>query len=197
MVDKSTPTFELKPFCLCIAKGGKTRVLNNAMSMSIRRLTPIDIKPLSNDFSLKLNKLGEASGVAQELKLAITTAEKLSSDVAIKEKHVLYALVDKGSNLPVGFVKIGRKHLYLLDENNKLVEKDPLCVLDFYIDEGVQRKGYGKMVFDGMCGGEKVVPGELAYDRPSRKMFPFLDKNYGLSGFIEQSNKFVVFDEFW
>ncbi len=33
---------------------------------------------------------------------------------------------------------------------NALVEIKPLCVLDFFVDDKVQRGGYGKLLFDAM-----------------------------------------------
>ena len=172
--------------------------------MSVVSYTPSSVTSFPPAFKTTLDTLGEESGVAQGLKGPITTCEKLSSQTAEKERQVLYCLLE--DELPVGFVKIGWKHLYLLNEDNKLCEKDPLCVLDFYVSGAKQRGGLGKMVFEGMCraemegsdGGDLAVfASKLAYDRPSQKIIPFLRKNYGLSGFVEQSNNYVVFDGFW
>ena len=44
-------------------------------------------------------------------------------------------------------------------------------------------------------GGEGVQAKDLAYDRPSAKMLPFLAKHFGLHDFIEQPNRFVIFNE--
>ena len=75
------------------------------------------------------------------------------------------------------------------------------------MEESRQREGWGKAVFDVMLGDLSStkfkgkdpahVASMLAYDRPSPKMLPFLSKKFGLNKFYQQSNNFVVFDEFW
>lgn len=74
----------------------------------------------------------------------------------------------------------------------------PLCVLDFYIDESLQRKGYGKRLFEFMMTREQILyPSRYAYDRPSPKLLSFLSKHYGLKEFSPQANNFVIFDAFF
>ena len=63
--------------------------------------------------------------------------------------------------------------------------------------ESTQRRGIGKQLFDYMIKFEKKNPKELAYDRPSPKLISFLRKYFGLQGFIQQNNNFVVFDDFF
>lgn len=72
----------------------------------------------------------------------------------------------------MGFLKVGHKKLFLLvsllffptplvpgpavtlvivqDRQGVHVEAEPLCVLDFYIAENLQRHGYGLELFDFM-----------------------------------------------
>eukprot|EP00826_Nyctotherus_ovalis_P048923 TRINITY_DN5824_c0_g1_i1.p1 TRINITY_DN5824_c0_g1~~TRINITY_DN5824_c0_g1_i1.p1 ORF type:complete len:137 (+),score=3.90 TRINITY_DN5824_c0_g1_i1:422-832(+) len=73
----------------------------------------------------------------------------------------------------------------------------PLCVLDFYVYEKLQRSGYGKKIFDKMLSTEHVNPAKLAYDRPSDKLYPFLKKYYKLSNYISQNNNFVIFRNYF
>lgn len=141
-----------------------------------------------------INKLGEASAKAQGLQSSITTGQKLTiSD------HTLY--IKKGSSngngCLFGILKIGPKRLFVIDQNDKLHESNPLCVLDFYIHESQQRKGYGKELFDAMLKEEKLLPQHLAIDRPSEKFVAFLQKHYNLTDKIKQTNNFVVFKEFF
>jgi len=56
----------------------------------------------------------------------------------------------------------------------------PLCVLDFYVHESVQRLGIGKELFEKMIAKEGKQPLELGYDRPSPKLLGFLKKYYNL-----------------
>lgn len=112
------------------------------------------------------------------------------------------------------YVKTGVKNLWLYnDEQRKKGLQDcpkVTCVLDFYVDESVQRGGWGRRVFDAMVsdlsrsggkafeglGGEEIA-GRLAYDRPSEKMLPFLARHFGLTDIKEQSNNYLVFKGFW
>ncbi len=40
--------------------------------------------------------------------------------------------------------------------------------------------------------GEKINPSEIAYDRPSKMLRPFLERNLGLVGGIDMPNRFMV-----
>lgn len=97
----------------------------------------------------------------------------------------------------LGFIKVGLKKLFLRDALFNYHEVTPLCVLDFYVHETIQRQGLGKQLFEYMLNFEKKNPKELAYDRPSPKLISFLKKHYGLTNFIKQSNNFIVFNEFF
>jgi alpha-tubulin N-acetyltransferase 1 len=76
----------------------------------------------------------------------------------------------------IGFIKVGKKHLFIYDELGQIKEMNPLCVLDFYTYEGCQRKGYGKEIFTAMLQCERIEPRKLGYDRPSFKFLNFLKK---------------------
>ena len=137
-----------------------------------------------------LNMMGEASSKAQGLQTIITSADKFFSS-----NHRIFIKAEK--NKVLGFIKVGNKKLFLRDRNYNYHEVYPLCVLDFYVHESTQRRGIGKQLFDYMIKFEKKSPKELAYDRPSPKLISFLRKYFGLQGFIQQNNNFVVFDDFF
>ncbi|XP_042869327.1 alpha-tubulin N-acetyltransferase-like isoform X3 [Penaeus japonicus] len=143
-----------------------------------------------------INAIGEASSFAQGLNNVITTADKLQSS-----DHFLYLMKERddsiGQTLVVGMLKIGRKKLFLLNEEQRTRECAPLCVLDFYIHESRQRRGYGRRLFDYMLREQNVRPEHMAVDKPSDKFLAFLRKHYGLSRTIPQINNFVVFDAFF
>ena len=114
----------------------------------------------------------------------------------------------------LGFLKVGPKDLFLHNETEELVKVKPFCVLDFYISENCQRRGCGKTIFDfmlhylnrdegfdygregGCVGGaatyQSLKPRHFAYDRPSKKLLPFLNKHYNLSQPVPQFNKFFI-----
>ncbi|TMS18148.1 Alpha-tubulin N-acetyltransferase 1 [Larimichthys crocea] len=77
------------------------------------------------------------------------------------------------------------------------IEVEPLCVLDFYIAENLQRHGYGMELFDFMLQHKNLEPVLMAYDRPSPKFLSFLAKHYCLTQSVPQVNNFVVFEGFF
>ena len=50
---------------------------------------------------------------------------------------------------------------------------EPLCVLDFYVHESMQRRGIGRRLFDEMLRTERTEARLLGYDRPSPKLIGF------------------------
>ncbi|XP_018610002.1 alpha-tubulin N-acetyltransferase 1 isoform X4 [Scleropages formosus] len=143
-----------------------------------------------------IDELGKASAKAQQLAAPITSAAKLQMN-----RHHLYLLKDGESNggrgVAVGFLKVGYKKLFLLDQRGAHVETEPLCVLDFYVAERLQRHGYGLELFRWMLQHKRVDPVQMAYDRPSPKFLSFLEKHFGLKDSVPQVNNFVVFDGFF
>ncbi|KAG8004969.1 Alpha-tubulin N-acetyltransferase 1, partial [Nibea albiflora] len=143
-----------------------------------------------------IDELGRASAKAQHLTAPITSASKMQS-----QRHQLYLLKDGESNggrgVAVGFLKVGYKKLFLLDLQGAHIEVEPLCVLDFYIAENLQRHGYGMELFDFMLQHKNLEPVLMAYDRPSPKFLSFLAKHYCLTQSVPQVNNFVVFEGFF
>ena len=137
-----------------------------------------------------LDTMGTLSSKAQGLDTTITTAQKFFQS---NHRIVIKATQDK----VLGILKVGVKKLFLRDMYYNYHEVFPLCVLDFYVHESVQRQGIGKQLFDYMLNFEKKTPCELAYDRPSPKLKGFLRKHYNLVNEVKQSNNFIVFNEFF
>ncbi|XP_017566916.1 alpha-tubulin N-acetyltransferase 1 isoform X4 [Pygocentrus nattereri] len=149
-----------------------------------------------NQTAIVIDELGKASAKAQQLPAPITSAAKLQSN-----RHYLYLLKDGerngGRGVAVGYLKVGYKKLFLLDQRGAHVETEPLCVLDFYVTENLQRHGYGLELFRFMLEHKKVEPEQMAYDRPSPKFLAFLEKHFELKHSVPQVNNFVVFDGFF
>lgn len=143
-----------------------------------------------------VDELGRASAKAQQLTAPITSASKLQTNT-----HQLYLLKDGASNggrgVAVGFLKVGYKKLFLLNQQGVHIEAEPLCVLDFYVTENLQRHGYGLELFDFMLRHKNMEPVLMAYDRPSPKFLFFLAKHYSLAQSVPQVNNFVVFEGFF
>ncbi|KAJ7317252.1 hypothetical protein JRQ81_003414 [Phrynocephalus forsythii] len=132
---------------------------------------------------------------AQNLPTPITSASRMQTN-----RHVLYILKDSeaktaGKGAIIGFLKVGYKNssllLFFQDRHGAHNEVEPLCVLDFYIHESLQRHGYGKELFHYMLQRERVQPYQLAVDRPSEKLLCFLRKHYSLRDTIPQVSPFI------
>ncbi|XP_044161503.1 alpha-tubulin N-acetyltransferase 1 isoform X3 [Bufo gargarizans] len=144
-----------------------------------------------------IDEIGKASAKAQRLPAPITSASRMQTN-----QHHLYILKDctpktAGRGVVIGFLKVGYKKLFVLDRSGSHIEAEPLCILDFYIHESLQRHGFGKELFAFMLRTEQVEPQHLAIDRPSEKFLSFLRKHYNLHSTIPQVNNFVVFEGFF
>nr|DBA20566.1 TPA: hypothetical protein GDO54_017330 [Pyxicephalus adspersus] len=144
-----------------------------------------------------IDEIGKASAKAQRLPAPITSATRMQTN-----QHHLYILKDctaqtAGRGVVIGFLKVGYKKLFVLDHKGSHIEAEPLCILDFYIHESLQRHGFGKEVFTYMLRTEQVEPQHLAIDRPSEKFLSFLKKHYNLHSTIPQVNNFVIFEGFF
>jgi len=50
----------------------------------------------------------------------------------------------------IGFIKVGPRNLFIRTAAGNIKEIKPLCVLDFYVHESMQRGGHGRALFDLM-----------------------------------------------
>ena len=98
-----------------------------------------------------IDKMGVASGKAQKLAQPITSSMKL-----FNSDNKLYMLA-QGKQV-VGFLKTGKRNLFIRGDNGGIKEIKPLCVLDFYVHESMQRGGHGKALFDLMLHHERTEP---------------------------------------
>lgn len=113
-------------------------ILWNATTLSIKS------EQERADIAIIIDDLGRRSALAQGLRTQITSYQKL-----INSGHSMYAVLE-GSE-PLGFIKVGTKHLYHYDKKGKIIELDPLSALDFYVCEQHQRKGIGDFDFPMPC----------------------------------------------
>ncbi|KAF7260517.1 hypothetical protein EG68_02257 [Paragonimus skrjabini miyazakii] len=152
------------------------------------------VRNVANDEFLAevINRMGENSALAQNLPQVVTSFQKFKNS-----SHRLYILSSSVANQVLGILKIGEKRLFLHDNQGVCTELEPLCILDFYIHESMQRMGYGRKLFDHMLEVEKVIPCSLAIDSPSKKMLQFLKKHYRLDKPIFASNNFVIYPGFF
>ncbi|XP_016286431.1 alpha-tubulin N-acetyltransferase 1 isoform X6 [Monodelphis domestica] len=122
-----------------------------------------------------VDELGKASAKAQHLTGPITSASRMQSN-----RHVMYVLKDTsarpaGKGAIIGFLKVGYKKLFVLDDRGAHNEVEPLCILDFYIHESLQRHGHGLKLFQYMLEVNNFVifEGFFAHQHPpARKLLP-------------------------
>eukprot|EP00611_Tribonema_gayanum_P020272 TRINITY_DN3667_c0_g1_i1.p1 TRINITY_DN3667_c0_g1~~TRINITY_DN3667_c0_g1_i1.p1 ORF type:complete len:183 (+),score=46.57 TRINITY_DN3667_c0_g1_i1:102-650(+) len=140
-----------------------------------------------------LAELGALSAQAQGLKAAITSLQQLATS-----EHRLYVMCDEATGRTCyGYLRVGVKRLYLTDGAAPLRPSDALCLLDFYVHHRCQRQGVGRRLFNAMLKSESATAEQLAYDRPSPKLRPFLRRHYGLAQGIDQPNRFMVFPQYF
>lgn len=101
------------------------------------------------------------------------------------------------SNKVLGLLKIGIKNLWISHNKGPVKEIKPMCVLDFYVHESCQRMGVGRQLFEYMLYDQNLQAHQLGYDSPSDKLLAFCAKHYNLTSYEEQSNKFVVYAEYF
>ena len=141
----------------------------------------------------QFNAMGIRSGVAQELTGPISSMAKLHDT-----QHTVILYFDSATGTAMGFLKYGRKDLFFYKKDGAIVQCSPVCLLDFYVDESLQRRGVGSLLFRRMMeevGGD-ANPCDLAYDRPSPKLIGFMKKHFALAKPDLQPNRFTIFEGF-
>jgi len=135
-----------------------------------------------------IDELGKASAKAQGLPSIITTFNRF-----INSNNKLFLLKEE-NGMVVGFLKVGLKDLFIHNETEQLLKVRPLCILDFFVHQDWQRRGFGKELFDRMLQRchQPIKPKHIAYDRPSAKLLSFLKKHFDLSSSLTQFNKFFI-----
>ncbi|ETL39529.1 alpha-tubulin N-acetyltransferase [Phytophthora nicotianae] len=166
--------------------------------MRIEAVLASDSEPLSSpELANAINTLGKKSAIAQALSHEITSTDLFASSAAAEQRQTLLLAVNDDDGAVMGFLKTGVKHLFYLSPSGNYTEMDPICVLDFYIDDTCQRRGVGLQLFQRLLREENITPAQLAYDRPSPKLFAFLKKHAGLTEYFPQPNRFVIFDAYF
>jgi len=166
--------------------------LLSIMNENFAIITPDYCKNAHEDLKNLINDVGRMSSQAQGLSHTITTfGSFLTSD------HKIYMLFGEKENEFLGFAKTGPKNLFLWKRAGSQEELRKICLLDFFVHPGSQRKGYGKIIMDYVLKQENLEMKDIPIDRPSMSCLRFMSKNYNLKDFLPQSNQYVVFDEFW
>jgi alpha-tubulin N-acetyltransferase 1 len=154
--------------------------------------TSRDVKSIHDDVRSLINRLGAASSSSQGLPHVITSFSSFCGS-----DNTIYILLDDVNQKAVGFIKVGRRHLFLWDRAGAQHEITGLCLLDFFTMPECQRRGYGKRMIDRILHDNGLEMRQIPIDRPSSLCLAFMKKHFGLEEFFPQANSFVVFDEFW
>ncbi|OUM57936.1 hypothetical protein PIROE2DRAFT_16932 [Piromyces sp. E2] len=144
-------------------------------TLKIFCLTSQDIKDIKKenikkykDLEIQIKRLGDESAKWQNLKYAITTLDIIEENPDQK----LY-VISQDNNI-IGYIKIGRKKLYLYDKDGICHELIPQSVLDFLITTTYQKRGHH--LFEYVLEKENIKVTNIAYDRPSNRLICFLSK---------------------
>jgi len=70
---------------------------------------------------------------------------------------------------------------------------DTTCILDFYVQEDCQRKGHGKQMIDYLLLDKMIEARKLSLYKPSKSMFHFMKKHFGLSKRLDESVEVYTF----
>lgn len=154
---------------------------------SIKIISHDSSELLNIEFINEINRLGQLSAIAQSLNAAITTTEKLR---AAKDQKTI---VLHSNEKLTGFLKYGYKNLYFYKNDGSIVYKENmLSLLDFYVEENLQRRNLGFQLFQCFLRTENIDPRNCAYDRPSSKLLRFLEKHYKINDLNLQPNKYAI-----
>jgi len=163
---------------------------------SVTKWTKEEINALSpaayKTFVAAVDPVALESATAQHLTTGISTVGRVKAS-----EYTLYIMMDTTSMKVLGLCKIGTKHLYMVDPDGDMKEFDLTCLLDFYIRTSHQRNGFGLALFQHMLDDQKKSAAEVAYDRPSEKLYPFLAKHFDLHIYTPQPNRYVLFHDYW
>lgn len=89
---------------------------------------------------------------AQNLKHAITSVEKLKGSGHTIILSCCAGTSNRGDSQIIcnGFIKYGIKDLYFYLPDGKIIQSRPTCLLDFFVEESMQRNGLGLQLFQKM-----------------------------------------------
>uniref|UniRef100_A0AC35U958 Alpha-tubulin N-acetyltransferase n=1 Tax=Rhabditophanes sp. KR3021 TaxID=114890 RepID=A0AC35U958_9BILA len=165
------------------------------LGSNIARLDPMRMKQLQDGKVYDaIDELCLIGSKAIQLRAPLTSCEKI-----IASENVMYLLWEldeetKVSKL-IGYLKVGRKRLFIYDRDQVTYEGEFLCILDFYVHWKYQRQGNGRKLFDSMLRHERIQAHKVALDNPTVTLLAFVDKAYGLSDPIWQNTNYVVYPQ--
>ncbi|KAG0016865.1 Alpha-tubulin N-acetyltransferase 1 [Podila clonocystis] len=159
-----------------------------------------------------VDALGEASAKAQELPTSITQRQRLAKNPT-QRVYILRTGLDSGEDQWLDQLQIGSPLMKeaikksCLDRNGPSVEpseddQDSIQGEAPMIQTKSRSEEKGVYVAGMLKIGEKklfivvedVEPNQIAYDRPSPKLYQFLSKHFGLDRHLPQPNQFAIFE---
>ncbi|KAG0086742.1 Alpha-tubulin N-acetyltransferase 1 [Podila epicladia] len=158
-----------------------------------------------------VDALGEASAKAQELPTSITQRQRLAKNPT-QRVYILRTGLDSGEDQWLDQLRIGSPLMKeaikksILDRNgpsqepsedhNNVQEETPRIQTKSRSEEkGVYVAGMLKIGEKKLfIVVESIEPNQIAYDRPSPKLYQFLSKHFGLDRHLPQPNQFAIFE---
>ncbi|XP_074605159.1 alpha-tubulin N-acetyltransferase-like [Brevipalpus obovatus] len=154
-----------------------------------------------------IDDLGIGSANAQNLKEPITSYSKFirgSFRPYSPNKHSdsIFFLVKLTSKigdlidpLALGFVRVGKRNLFLENQGQLINIPECFSILDFYLTQ--QRQGFGYLLISNALKNQSISINRCAFDRPTQAMISFLSKHFNLNEPQRQHNHFVIYKQFF
>ncbi|CAI2364942.1 unnamed protein product [Moneuplotes crassus] len=99
------------------------------------------------------------------------------------------------SNKCVGYISTVDFKIVMHILDDRRIYIDTTAILDFYIHEDCQRKGHGKQLMDYLLLVKGIEPRKVSLYKPSKAMFKFMKKHYGLSARLDESVEVYTFKD--
>jgi len=88
-----------------------------------------------------LDCIGEESSKQQGLNVVKTSFYKF-----FHSQDRMFIKAEK--NVIIGYLRVGKRRIFIRDEQNNYFQEDPITVIDFYIVKNYERQGFGKVSFN-------------------------------------------------
>lgn len=106
-------------------------ILEGSFESNIRQCFKLHVKGI-------LDLIGEQSSKEQGLNIIKTNSQKFFTS-----HDRIFIKADK--NVVIGFLRVGKRKLFVKDDNNNYSNEEPVCVIDFHVVKSYERQGYGKV----------------------------------------------------
>ncbi|CAD5224449.1 unnamed protein product [Bursaphelenchus xylophilus] len=170
--------------------------LSSVLGNKLVKLDGIQLQQLRRpDVTQAIDTLGRLSADCFGARDVYTSSEKLLQNL----DQSLYLSWEYDPSLDksfiIGYIKVGKKHLFLYDKLLEAYEGDLSVVMDMFIHTTRQRRGHGKALFEFLLTTENLPAHLVALDNPTAALLSFFAKAFGLEKPVWQNTNIVVFQK--